>query len=149
VAAHRQTPEPNPNRGTAVDPMLQEALDYAECRLAVFPVNGKVPFKHSHGVKDASTDPHRIREMWAAHPGANIAIACGAPSQIIAIDDDNRIEFQNYSRFECTILKFSTRNRLPLSFLSFVGSVSETHHDLSMRDNNHPMIRSYGSRLLR
>jgi hypothetical protein len=30
----------------------------------------------------------------------------------------------------------------------FVGSASEAHHDLPMRDNNHPMIRSYGSRLL-
>ena len=69
--------------------MLQEALDYAECGLAVFPTQGKVPFKHSHGVKDASNDPNWIRGRWAEHPGANIAIACGSASQIIVVDDDS------------------------------------------------------------
>jgi hypothetical protein len=69
--------------------MLREALGYAECGLAVFPVQGKVPFKHSHGVKDASTDPKKVRENWALHPLANIAIACGAASQIIVVEDDS------------------------------------------------------------
>jgi hypothetical protein len=76
-------------KAAAADPMLHEALDYAECGLAVFPTQGKVPFKHSHGVKDASTDPDWIRRKWAQHPGANIAIACGSASQIIVVDDDS------------------------------------------------------------
>lgn len=79
--AHRQTPEP--------DLMLREALSYVECGLAVFPVNGKIPFKNSHGVKDAKIDPNRVQEMWAEHPRANIAIACGDVSQIIVVDDDS------------------------------------------------------------
>jgi hypothetical protein len=77
--AHRKAPEP--------DLMLQEALDYAKCGLAVFPVNGTIPFRRSHKVKDASIDPKRIQEMWAKHPGANIAMACGAASQTIAVGD--------------------------------------------------------------
>jgi RecA-family ATPase len=76
-------------KAAAADPMLQEALDYAKCGLAVFPAQGKIPFKHSHGVKDASIDPGWIRGRWAEHPGANIAIACGSASQIIVVDDDS------------------------------------------------------------
>jgi hypothetical protein len=74
---------------SAVDPMFEEALAYAEAGLAVFPVNGKTPFKGSRGVYDASTDPARIREMWARRPGANIAIACGVASGIVVVDDDS------------------------------------------------------------
>jgi hypothetical protein len=73
----------------AVDPMLQVALDYTECGLAVFPTHGKTPFKHSHGVKDASTDPKQVRENWALHPFANIAIACGTISQLVVVEDDS------------------------------------------------------------
>jgi hypothetical protein len=92
VDAHRQTAGSDSSRDEntgAVDPMLREALNYAECGLAVFPVRGKVPFKNSHGVKDASTDPKKVRENWAVHPSANIAIACGAGSRIIVVEDDS------------------------------------------------------------
>jgi RecA-family ATPase len=40
-------------------------------------------------VKDASTDPKKVRENWALHPFANIAIACGAVSQIVVVEDDS------------------------------------------------------------
>src|SRR5262244_3842378 len=69
--------------------MRQAASDYANAGLAVFPVRGKIPFKGTHGVFDASTDPKRVDEMWAQHPGANIAMACGAVSRVIVVDDDS------------------------------------------------------------
>ena len=88
--AHRQTAGSDSSQDSGVaDAMLQEALSYAEYGLAVFPVHGKVPFKNSHGVKDASTDPEQVRQNWALHPFANIAIACGADSQIIVVEDDS------------------------------------------------------------
>jgi hypothetical protein len=95
-----------------VDPMLREALDYAECGLAVFPINGKVPFRGSHGVKDASTDPIRVRENWALHPRANIAIACGAASGIIVVEDDS-----DEARLELAALE-SKHGPLPATAMS-------------------------------
>lgn len=55
---------------------------------ALFPVNGKFPFKGSNGHKDASTETKVIKRLWEQHPLANIAIACGDPSGIFVVDID-------------------------------------------------------------
>jgi hypothetical protein len=39
---------------------------------------GKAPLTR-HGLHDASTDPDVLRRWWARWPGANVAIATGAP----------------------------------------------------------------------
>jgi putative DNA primase/helicase len=49
------------------------------------------PAKHpipKQGVKQATTDPVRIRAWWNEHPDANVAIATGEASKIIVIDVD-------------------------------------------------------------
>ena len=43
-----------------------------------------------NGVKGASTKRKQIREWWTAHPEANIGIACGSISNILALDVDPR-----------------------------------------------------------
>lgn len=69
--------------------ILESALFYAEkCGWAVFPVNGKVPYKGSHGCKDATKDPEEIKRVWAVHPEANVAIATGEISDLLVIDID-------------------------------------------------------------
>jgi hypothetical protein len=83
------------------------ALEYAAKGLAVLPMhttkdgvcscsNGTKcgnPGKHPwnlNGVKGASTNRKQIREWWTAHPEANIGIACGIKSNILALDVDPR-----------------------------------------------------------
>ena len=85
--------------------MKAHALRYARMGLAVLPMhtvkNGACscskgakctnPGKHPrnvNGVKGASTKPAQIREWWSAFPKANIGIACGTISNILAIDID-------------------------------------------------------------
>ena len=48
--------------------LLAAALEYARMGWPVFPLNGKIPFKGSHGVKDATTDLDQIRKWWRQHP---------------------------------------------------------------------------------
>lgn len=70
----------------------QSALDYAtRFGWAVFPLvpRGKTPLT-SHGFKDASTDPERIREWWTTTPDANIGIATGTASNLVVLDLDSR-----------------------------------------------------------
>jgi hypothetical protein len=69
-------------------PLLGSALWYAEQGLHVFPLQPgtKIPFKGSHGCKDATTNPEQIRAWWARTPDANLAIATGFLVDVVDID---------------------------------------------------------------
>jgi hypothetical protein len=87
--------------------MLAAALDYAKRGWRVIPIHwvrkdgacscanphcdnvGKHPLT-AHGVKDADLGEKTIRAWWTKHPKANIGIATGAASGIIALDVDPR-----------------------------------------------------------
>jgi hypothetical protein len=57
--------------------------------LAVFPVREdcRRPFT-KHGYKDAAKYPEDVEALWLLHPGANIAVACGAASGAFVLDVD-------------------------------------------------------------
>jgi hypothetical protein len=56
------------------------ALHYASQGWPVFPCQpGTKEPATRHGFRDASTDPDQIRSWWQRNPGANLAIATGAP----------------------------------------------------------------------
>jgi hypothetical protein len=64
-------------------------MRYASRGLYVFPIlpNAKTPLTQ-HGVLDATTDTEQIREWWQKRPRANIGLACGEKSGIVALDFD-------------------------------------------------------------
>ncbi len=76
----------------ATDFMKDEALRLAAQGWRVFPVapGSKSPFQGTRGVLDATTDANQIRSWWDAIPEANIGIACGGPSRIVAVDVDTK-----------------------------------------------------------
>lgn len=95
VAAKPQTP-------------LDAALAYARCGWPVFPLHHvdrhrgcscidakecRSPGKHPRtrkGLKDATTDAAQIRHWWQLYPLANVGLAMGRKSGLVAIDVDPR-----------------------------------------------------------
>lgn len=71
----------------APDALARTALWYAGQGVAVFPCEprGKKPLTR-HGLKDASTDPERVRTWWIYHPDANIGAPTGHLFDVIDID---------------------------------------------------------------
>jgi hypothetical protein len=84
--------------------MMAHALRYAAQGWSVFPLhspqNGQCscgrldctsPAKHprtANGLKDATTDPERIREWWKRWPDANIGVVTGRASGVVVVDVD-------------------------------------------------------------
>ena len=67
--------------------MLSFAVDYAIHGWPVFPLNGKNPFKGSHGVLDATTDVAVVAGWWCGrYAGCNIGGQI--PESMIMIDID-------------------------------------------------------------
>ena len=69
--------------------LLDAAIAYAAMGWHIFPCKPlqKVPAT-PHGVKDATTDPDKIRAWWARWPDANIGLACGEASGVYVVDID-------------------------------------------------------------
>ena len=69
---------------------LETALAWASRGVAVLPVRtgGKAPLTR-RGMRDATTNPSLLRHWWARWPGANVAIATGAPG-VDVLDVDVR-----------------------------------------------------------
>jgi hypothetical protein len=67
--------------------LLDAALAYAERGWPVFPCKtDKTPYTQ-HGVHDATTDKHKIKDMWSEHPNANIGFAVGEADMCV-LDGD-------------------------------------------------------------
>ena len=69
-------------------PLSEAAVLYATNGWPVFPLHGKVPYKDSHGHKEATTDIEQITAWWTLHPGANIGLPTGEPSGVLVLDLD-------------------------------------------------------------
>lgn len=83
--------------------LVEAAVKYGEHGWPVLPLHGVdaigcscreacgSPGKHPrtrHGLKDASTDPDRIRTWWSRWPTANLGATTGAASGLVVVDVD-------------------------------------------------------------
>lgn len=118
--------EPNPN--------LEHALAYAAQGWRVFPLHtpdeqgrcschktncdsvGKHP-RTMNGLKDATTDEAKIRHWWGMWADANVGIATGAESSIVALDVDPR-----HGGNESLAALLRKHGELPLTLTSVTGS---------------------------
>jgi hypothetical protein len=68
--------------------LVLAALWYASVGLHVFPLlpHSKKPWPKSHGLDDATTDPHQIEAWWKARPESNVGIATGHVVDVIDFD---------------------------------------------------------------
>ena len=73
--------------------MLDHALKYGALGWAILPcepgTKRPVSALAPNGVHSASSDEATIREWWTARPDANIGLACGEPSGVVAVDDNS------------------------------------------------------------
>lgn len=68
--------------------LAEAALHYARMGFPVFPLSGKVPYKGTHGYRDATTNLVAVETMWSEHPSANIGLPTGETSGVIVLDMD-------------------------------------------------------------
>jgi hypothetical protein len=68
--------------------LLQSALWYAGRGWRVFPCKPKDKLPACKWADAATTDPAKIKALWAATPGANIGLVCGRDSGLVALDVD-------------------------------------------------------------
>lgn len=69
--------------------LLELAVAYARRGWRVFPLAGKIPAERGgRGCLDATTDESVIRQWWECHPHANVGIATGESSGLLAVDLD-------------------------------------------------------------
>lgn len=67
---------------------------------SVFPVRpDKIPFPSFSWRDESTNDPERIRDLWAAHPGANVAVDCGK-SGLIVLDIDAKNGVDGYASLD-------------------------------------------------
>jgi hypothetical protein len=80
---------------TSDNQLLTAALAYATRGLAVFPLapKGKVPYRGTHGLKDATTDANQINQWWEKYPSANIGGMVPAGYVVIDTDTDRGADF--------------------------------------------------------
>lgn len=70
---------------------LHHALDLAARGIAVFPMSkAKTPLAGSHGVKDATTNPAHLANLFADDRAELVAIACGTSSGVTVLDVDRQ-----------------------------------------------------------
>lgn len=115
--------------------MVDAAVNYAEHGLAVFPLEaqGKRPATE-HGLKDASTDPKKVREMFLKRPFSNIGMACGAQSGgIIVVDID--IDDEKGKDGNDSLKEWEHEH----------GALPDTAMTLTGRGGNHYLYRSTGA----
>lgn len=116
--------------------MLEHALELVEhLGLAVFPVArdckpGRLPWagtaKGFLAVHDATRDPELVAAYWAAHPGANISVACGAPSGIFVLDVDVKDSAgQGFDGLADLEMLQALHGRLPITWRSRTPSGGE------------------------
>src|SRR5690242_4200612 len=80
--------QPAPEHIDTLMPLVEAAILYAQYGWPVFPLHGKVPYRETHGHKEATTDRDQIQAWWSQHPGANIGLATGEVSGVIVLDMD-------------------------------------------------------------
>lgn len=116
--------------------MLEAALQYAARGWPVFAIGrSKIPFKGTHGFKDATLDPTALEAMWRLHPGANVAMATG---RIIVFDcdgDKGKQDFAALGPLTQTLAAHTPRGGLHLYY--------ESPADLHAR--NHAAARESGA----
>ncbi|MCM3903670.1 MAG: bifunctional DNA primase/polymerase [Pyrinomonadaceae bacterium] len=105
--------------------MIDAALEYAALGWPVLPLHTPVaggcsclkpdcssPGKHPrtmHGLKDATTDPEKIREWFTTWSNANIGVTTGAQSKIIVIDADGPEGLESLNKLQGRYGKISER----------------------------------------
>lgn len=80
-----------PVKKSGVMSAIMQAVDYAGMGFSVIPLKprSKVPITR-HGIKDATKDNPKIIKWQKKWPNANVGIATGKPSNVIALDVDRR-----------------------------------------------------------
>jgi Bifunctional DNA primase/polymerase, N-terminal. len=92
--------------------MIRAALAYARKGLQIFPCQPRAKRPATaNGLKDATTDPDRIRAWWHQEPAFNVAVATGAVSGIFVVDVDGWTPRLNFANSKRNMARFPPQSR--------------------------------------
>lgn len=114
-------------------PLPEAARQFVTAGVAVFPCvpGGKRPLT-SHGFRDASADPARVKSWWSRSPDANIGLPTGV-SGLDVVDIDVHVDVSGFVAFER-----ARRSGLVDGWVALVRTPSGGVHTYFPADPSHP-----------
>lgn len=118
---------------------LVQALDYAERGWRVFPVgsDGRSPLI-ARGCHAASAEPVQLRRWWSTHPSANVALACGRESGVLALDIDRKGAVDGFAALAELQAEFGALPESVRSLTPSGGAHLLFRHPAGVSPTNHP-----------
>lgn len=101
AAIPRIAPSTPPPAEETLGEMGQAAVRLARFGWLVFPIapRGKTPVT-SNGLLDATGDVARVVGFWSVHPDHNVAVRCGAESDVVVLDVDGELGHDSLAELE-------------------------------------------------
>lgn len=126
--------------------MIAAALDLVDAGFAVFPVgpDGRSPLV-KRGCYAATRDPAQIEAWWRERPAANVAIACGPASGLLALDVDRHGGADGFAALAELVAEFGPLPPTVTSRTPGGGKHFLFRHPETARPENRVGLKRYGA----
>ncbi len=98
--------------------MLSYALEYRKLGWSIFPIQfkGKKPIVEWLKFQHILPTDDEIRTWWGKYPNANIGLATGKVSGVVAFDFDNDLALEKFKTLVCDIIDYTIISKTPRGY---------------------------------